>query len=158
MCFTTKCPYVPPHEFDLDFPHLMLRYRAMELKEKKISLSTRQLTDVDRNASLAAPLAPLVNWASDTKNKPMRTLIEGATGIHREAMLPQFHGKTFVASANAKPIEVNENAPAFGRKAVLYATCYGNYHNPKIGVATRAVLARNGVETVSYTHLRAHET
>ena len=26
MCFMTKCPYVPPHEFNLDFPHLMLRY------------------------------------------------------------------------------------------------------------------------------------
>ncbi|MEE3081154.1 MAG: (Fe-S)-binding protein, partial [Pseudomonadota bacterium] len=31
MCFMTKCPYVPPHEFNLDFPHLMLRYRAVEL-------------------------------------------------------------------------------------------------------------------------------
>ena len=30
MCFMTKCPYVPPHEFNLDFPHLMLRYRAVE--------------------------------------------------------------------------------------------------------------------------------
>ena len=28
MCFLTKCPYVPPHEFNLDLPHLMLRYRA----------------------------------------------------------------------------------------------------------------------------------
>ena len=24
MCFMTKCPYVPPHEFNIDFPHLML--------------------------------------------------------------------------------------------------------------------------------------
>ena len=147
MCFMTTCPYVPPHEFDLDFPHLMLRYRAMELKEKKISLSARQLTNIDRNASLAAPLAPLVNWACDTKNKPMRTLMEGVTGIHREAALPRFHGKTFAASAATEPIEANESAPAFGRKAVLYATCYGNYHNPQIGFATRAVLAKNGVET-----------
>ena len=69
------------------------------------------------------------------------------TGIHREAALPRFHGKTFAASAATKPIEVNKNAPAFGRKAVLYATCYGNYHNPQIGFATRAVLAKNGVET-----------
>ena len=29
MCFMTKCPYVPPHEFNLDFPHLMLRHRAV---------------------------------------------------------------------------------------------------------------------------------
>ncbi len=32
MCFMTKCPYVPPHDFDLDFPHLMLRYRAAEFR------------------------------------------------------------------------------------------------------------------------------
>ena len=23
LCYMTKCPYVPPHEFDIDFPHLM---------------------------------------------------------------------------------------------------------------------------------------
>ncbi|MCE2509442.1 MAG: glycerol-3-phosphate dehydrogenase [Alphaproteobacteria bacterium] len=147
MCFMTKCPYVPPHEFDLDFPHLMLRYRAMELKEKQVPLAARELTETDRNARLAAPMAPLANWAMDTKNKPVRTLMEKATGVDREAALPKFHGKTFAAAAAADPVEVNREAPAFGRKAVLYATCYGNYHNPQIGFATRAVLARNGVET-----------
>ena len=30
---------------------------------------------------------------------------------------------------------------------MLYATCFVNYNNPGIGEATRAVLARNGVET-----------
>jgi glycerol-3-phosphate dehydrogenase subunit C len=36
MCFLTKCPYVPPHEFNLDFPHLMLRYRAVQAKKQGI--------------------------------------------------------------------------------------------------------------------------
>jgi glycerol-3-phosphate dehydrogenase subunit C len=35
MCFMTTCPYVPPHEFNVDFPHVMLRYRAVERREKK---------------------------------------------------------------------------------------------------------------------------
>ena len=35
MCFMTKCPYVPPHAFNLDFPHLMLRHRAAEAKQGK---------------------------------------------------------------------------------------------------------------------------
>src|SRR6202030_4802506 len=39
------------------------------------------------------------------------------------------------------------SAPAHGRKAVLYATCFVNYTNPGIGEATRAVLAKNGVAT-----------
>src|ERR1700755_2979123 len=36
LCFMTKCPYVPPHAFNLDFPHLMLRYRAAELAEGRV--------------------------------------------------------------------------------------------------------------------------
>ena len=32
MCFLTKCPYVPPHPFDIDIPHLILRYRAAKRK------------------------------------------------------------------------------------------------------------------------------
>src|SRR6202142_2495287 len=53
MCFMTKCPYVPPHEFNLDFPHLMLRYRAMEHKEGKVPWSRDQLGKTDRNGELA---------------------------------------------------------------------------------------------------------
>ncbi len=147
MCFMTKCPYVPPHEFDLDFPHLMLRYRAMERQEGKVAFAARQLTETDRNGRLAAPVAPLANWATDTKNKPVRAAIELLAGVDRKAHLPKFHGKTFAAAARSEPAAVNREAPAFGRKAVLYATCFANYNHPRIGLATRAVLARNGVET-----------
>ena len=52
MCFLTKCPYVPPHEFNLDFPHLMVRYRAVELKKGEIGGIDRQLTETDRNGKL----------------------------------------------------------------------------------------------------------
>jgi len=37
LCYNNKCPYVPPHEFNIDFPHLMLRYRAVEQKKKNES-------------------------------------------------------------------------------------------------------------------------
>src|SRR6202008_2459403 len=57
------------------------------------------------------------------------------------------HGRTFTMRAKRDVPEVNRSAPGFGRKAVLYATCFVNYNNPQIGVAARAVLARNGVET-----------
>src|SRR6201988_5534572 len=52
MCFMTKCPYVPPHEFNLDFPHLMLRYRAMEEKQGKVTFADRQLAETDRNGAV----------------------------------------------------------------------------------------------------------
>jgi glycerol-3-phosphate dehydrogenase subunit C len=147
MCFMTKCPYVPPHEFNLDFPHLMLRYRAAEAKQGKLDFRVKQLTETDRNGRLAGPVAGLANWVSDTKNKLTRPLMESAAGVHREAALPKFHGKTFAMRARTEVPEVNREAPAFGRKAVIYATCFANYNNPDIGLAARAVLAKNGVET-----------
>jgi len=153
MCFMTKCPYVPPHEFNIDFPHLMLRYRAMEAKQGKIPFADRQLAQTDRNGKLAAYVAPIANWAGDTSNTLTRPLMEKVAGIHHEATLPKYQGKTFEARAKAAPPAVNSVAPAFGRKAVLYATCFVNYNTPEVGVATQAVLAMNGVETtVVYPH------
>jgi glycerol-3-phosphate dehydrogenase subunit C len=145
MCFMTKCPYVPPHEFNLDFPHLMLRYRAVEAKEGKVGFAARQLAKTDRNGRLGCAVAPLANWATDRGNRLTRRLMEAAAGIHRDAELPKFHRPTLMD--RPAPAPVNRDAPAFGRKVVIYATCFGNYNGPDIGVAARAVLAANGVET-----------
>ncbi len=147
MCFMTKCPYVPPHEFDLDFPHLMLRARAVDYREGKVPAVDRELVKTDRNGRLAGAVAPLANWAIDTGNGLTRPLMEKVAHIHREAALPRFHRRTFARTADQRPPEINRAAPAYGRKAVLFATCFVNYNNPGIGIATQAVLARNGVET-----------
>ena len=147
MCFMTKCPYVPPHEFDLDFPHLMLRARAVENRQGKTSFVEKQITQTDRNGKLAAPVAPLCNWATRTGNKVTRPAMEAVAGIDRNAAVPEFHGKTFAARAKSDPPAVATDAPARGRKAVLYATCFVNYNSPDIGTAARNVLALNGVET-----------
>jgi len=147
MCFMTKCPYVPPHEFNVDFPHTMLRYRAVERREGRIPLRQRELVETDRNGRLAAAAAPLANWASDRKNSLTRPLLEKVAGIDRKAALPKYHGRTFAMRSKNTAPPVDRAAPAFGRKAVLYATCFVNYNNPRIGEAARAVLARNGVET-----------
>ncbi len=140
-----KCPYVPPHQFNVDFPHVMLRYRAVERHEGRIPLQQRELVKTDRNGKLASLAAPLANWASDRKNALTRPLLETAAGIDRKAELPKYHGPTFVRRAKRSAAPVDSTAPAYGRKAVLYATCFVNYNNPSIGEATRAVLARNGV-------------
>jgi glycerol-3-phosphate dehydrogenase subunit C len=147
MCFMTKCPYVPPHEFDLDFPHLMLRARAAEAKRGKKSFTQGQLARMDRNGSLAAPVAGLVNWAGRTTNGVTRPPMEAVLGIDARAELPKFHSRTFTSAAKKSAPEVNIAAPAYGRKAVLYATCFVNYNGPQVGHAARAVLAHNGVET-----------
>ena len=146
MCFMSTCPYTPPHEFMLDFPHLMLRYRAAEHRKKGTPFWDDQLTRTDRNGKLAALAAPVANWASKTDNRMTRTIMEDIAGVDRRAELPEYHAKTFRSRAGHGP-EVNAKAPAAGRKAVLYATCFVNYNNPGIGEATQAILAANGVET-----------
>jgi glycerol-3-phosphate dehydrogenase subunit C len=145
LCFMTKCPYVPPHEWALDFPHLMLRYRSAELKAGKDDKIGAQVTETDRNGRLASYAAPIANAVN--ANPAARAVMESAIGIDRHAALPKFNGRTFVLRAMADKPEVNTRAPAYGRKAVLYATCFVNYNNPEIGTATRAVLAKNGVAT-----------
>jgi glycerol-3-phosphate dehydrogenase subunit C len=147
MCFMTKCPYVPPHEFNLDFPHLMLRYRAAQMHRGEVGRLQRELTETDRNGKLAGLAAPIANWAGRTDNEVTRPLLERIAGVDRAAALPKFHGKTLVLRAMEGKPEVNREAPAFGRKVVLYATCFANYNNPSIGTAALAVLAKNGVES-----------
>ncbi|HEX2112996.1 MAG TPA: heterodisulfide reductase-related iron-sulfur binding cluster [Alphaproteobacteria bacterium] len=149
MCFMTKCPYVPPHEFNLDFPHLMLRYRAVEARKGKVPFVERELTKTDRNGRIGSAVAPLANWAASTENKLTRSVLEKVAGVDAEARLPKYYGPTFAVRAKREAVEVNRSAPAAaaGRKAALYATCFVNYNNPTIGMATRAVLAQNGVET-----------
>ena len=150
MCFMTKCPYVPPHEFNLDFPHLMLRYRAAEAKQGKKHFVARQMAEMDRNGTLAVPVAPIVNWGADTKNKLTRKLAEGVAGIDARADLPKFHSRTFTMAARQEPLPVNDKAPAFGkRKAVLFATCFVNYNRPATGMAARRLLNHLGVETIA---------
>ncbi len=146
MCYMTKCPYVPPHPFNVDFPHLMLRHRAMEERQGKVSFADRQVAATDRNGKLATLAAPLANWATARDNKVVGPTLRKVADFHPDAELPKYASKTLVAQAKVAP-ELNRDAPAFGRKAVLYATCFGNYNNPDVGVDLRAVLARNGVET-----------
>ena len=147
MCFRTECPYVPPHPLEVDFPHLMLRCRAAAFRRGERRFEDREVAATDRNGRLAGMAAPLANWALSTANLPARTLIEGLAGVHREAALPRFHHESLEQRTMAGTPALNEAAPAFGRKAVLYATCLGNYNEPETGLAARAVLARNGVDT-----------
>ncbi|MBL8644361.1 MAG: glycerol-3-phosphate dehydrogenase [Rhodospirillaceae bacterium] len=146
MCYMTKCPYVPPHEFNIDFPHLMLRYRVAERAKKGTPFWDKELTETDRNGALASFVPGLANWASKRGNGLTRPLMEKVAGVAKDVELPKFHGKTFQALAKANPPAVNADAPAKARKAVIYATCFANYNNPEIGTAALSVLAKNGVK------------
>ncbi|CCJ05934.1 heterodisulfide reductase-related iron-sulfur binding cluster [Methylocystis sp. SC2] len=147
MCFMSKCPYVPPHEFNIDFPHLILRYRAVEAKKNGVPAVDRALADTDRNGKWATLISGAANWATRRDNTMMRGLEEKVAGVDRNAELPKYASKTLEAQAASHPPMRDESAPAKARKAVLYATCYGDYNDTSIGMSALAVLARNGVET-----------
>ncbi len=148
MCFLTKCPYVPPHPFQLDFPHLLLRHRVAEAKAGKTDFTARQLAEMDRNGRMAVPLAPLVNWGADKSNMLTRPAMDAVAHIDRTAELPKFAAQTFMRADKKNPGTVNTAAPAYGkRKAAIFATCFVNYNKPDTGMAARAVLNHLGVET-----------
>ena len=144
MCYPV-CPYAPPHVHAVDFPALMVRQRAHA--KGKVGLFERALGLTDRNGRLFGAIAPLANWAARRGNRLTRSLMEAFAGIHRDAVLPRFHARSFSRQAAARPPAVDTSAPAAGRKAVIYATCFVEYNNPGIGRAAQGVLAKNGVET-----------
>jgi glycerol-3-phosphate dehydrogenase subunit C len=146
MCFMTKCPYVPPHEWAVDFPHLLLRHRAAERKGKGGEWVREQLGETDRNGKLAKPVAGLANWASAKGNGLTRPAMEGLLGIDRDAELPRYHSRTATDLARNAPAP-DPAGPAFGqRKAVVYATCFAEYNQPHTASAALAVLAKQGVD------------
>lgn len=146
LCFMTKCPYVPPHEWDLDFPHLMLRARAFQFKNGKTNAKQEKLGEMDANGPLGVKFSGLANWASKRDNALTRPVMQAALGVHKDAALPEFSAATCRDRALAEPATINAQAPAAGRKAVIYASCFGEYNAPEIVLDTRAVLAKNGID------------
>ncbi len=135
MCYMTKCPYVPPHEFNLDFPHLMLRYRAMERKLKKNNVIDDQLTKTDRNGKFFSKFSNLTNWSTSSENKLTRPIMEKFLKIDKEAELPKFYKKEFSKSKT----DINYDSPN-NEKILLFPTCFVNYNNPNLGTLTQKLL------------------
>ncbi|MBM3214845.1 anaerobic glycerol-3-phosphate dehydrogenase subunit C [Candidatus Poribacteria bacterium] len=138
LCYV-NCPYTPGenHEFQLDFPKLILRAKAVRAKERGIPLRDRLLADPVGLGKLAQPTAALANWGNTFK--PLRLVMEKTLGIHRDKQLPEFHGETFAQwFAKRAPKSSGENG-----MVVLFNSCFVNYNGPRIGKAVVEVLARN---------------
>ena len=127
MCFMTKCPYVPPHEFDLDFPHLMLRYRTAQKKKNELPKIPYQLAQTDRNGKIGVLFSKLINWMSDVKNNLFRKILEIFIDIDKRVKLPKYNTETFsnYFKNNVKKINLGRNSE---RKAVIYSTCFVNFN------------------------------
>ncbi len=146
MCFMTKCPYVPPHDFDLDFPHLMLRYRTAQKKQNKLSLVPRQLAETDRNGKIGVMFAKFINWVSNVKNKFIRKILATIAGIDSRVQLPNYNLETFSNFFKKNNNKINFEKINKERKVVIYSTCFVNFNKKETGIAALKVLKKNGVE------------
>ena len=117
MCFMVKCPYVPPHEFAIDFPHLLLRARAAQEKQGVHTFAQKQVRKTDRNGALATSMAWLANWATKTSNGFARGLLATFAGIDPRAWLPKYvrAADTLVRCAPEERFAIAANAPATGK-------------------------------------------
>lgn len=147
MCYMSKCPYVPPHEWNVDFPHLMLRAKAVKFRKEGTSLRNRLLSDTDGVSKLAT--IPLVDVTVNAlnQNQGFRKILEKVGGVHHEAPVPQYHANTLRKRVNG--LEKSFPAKAAGRtrgKVALYATCYGNYNSPHLGEDIYKVFQHNQID------------
>jgi glycerol-3-phosphate dehydrogenase subunit C len=147
MCYMTKCPYIPPHPWNVDFPHLMLRAKAQRFRNEGASLRDRVLssTDVVGRIGGIPVVRELVNAA--TRSRPGRRFLESALGVHRDAPLPAFDRASFRRREAALPRTQCEAVAAAGTtgRVGLFVTCYGNRHEPGIVEDLVAILAHNGI-------------
>ena len=145
LCFHCKqcyfrCPYTPPHEWKIDFPHLSLRYKAWKFKTKGAKFTDKLMVNTDLNGKLnVGPQAHVVNTLMDTK--PVRVILENFMGIDQRAKLPKFNTESFVTwfGKNRRPVK-GENG-----KVVLFSTCLLNYNFLQKGIALTRVLAKNDI-------------
>jgi Fe-S oxidoreductase len=149
VCYMTKCPYVPPHPWNLDFPHLMLRGKAIQFKAgTPTKFRDTTLAATDRNGSLAG--IPIVVKAVNALNKSetFRKVLENNLGVHKDAWVPEFTSKTFRKTAAGSPAHPVRDGTRTPGKVAVFSTCYVNYNEPGIGHDLLKVLDHNRIPYV----------
>ena len=156
MCFMTKCPYVPPHPWNVDFPALMLRAKAQRVRTRGLSMRARALAATDTVGSLAG--IPVVAEVVNAVNHSAlgRTLLEKTLGVARDAPIPSYAARSArrrlrrlgTTSRPAKGAGRASAQPGPGTRGrvALFTTCYGNHNAPELAEDLVAVLEHNGIE------------
>jgi Fe-S oxidoreductase len=147
LCYLTKCPYVPPHEWNLDFPHVMLRAKAVKYKKGETKLRDRLITSTDNIGKLASiPLVVNVVNAVNS-NEHTRALLQSALEIHPDAKLPKYHSNTLSKRTRhhqADTTSLKPTATTTG-KVAIFGTCFGEYNEPHLGEDLMAVFEHNEI-------------
>ncbi len=148
LCYLTKCPYVPPHEWNLDFPHVMLRAKAIKFKKGDVKTRDKIITSTDALGKFAS--IPVITQTVNAVNSNAltRKLLDKTLGIHTESLLPEYHSSTLV-KRNKKHLPADNKAESTETttgKVALFVTCYGNYNEPQIGEDLIRVFEHNGLQ------------
>jgi len=149
LCYMTKCPYVPPHPWNLDFPHTMLRAKAIKFRKGEVKAGERFLASTDVHGQFAG--IPVVVQAVNAVNKTglARKLLDKTLGVHPEAWMPELAGQRFRWGAQsagvASVVTHGERTPG---KVAIFATCYVNYNEPGIGHDLVKLLEHNEIPYV----------
>ena len=147
LCYMTKCPYIPPHEWNIDFPHLMLRAKAVKFKQGETKLRDKILSSTDLVGSLAG--IPVVSGVVNAMNQnaTFRKGLEKVLGVHPDAKIPSYHSDTGRKRVSRLHVAEGQAVPA-GRttgKVAIFATCYGNRNEPHIVEDLAKVFAHNAM-------------
>jgi Fe-S oxidoreductase len=148
VCFMTKCPYVPPHAWNLDFPHLMLRAKAVAFRRTGGKWRDRVLSSTDRLGSFAG--IPIVTQTVNAANQSGagRFVAEKLLGVDRGAWRPSYAATRFDQDAQSRlepPVREGARTPG---KVAVFATCFVNYNEPGIGHDLLKILAHNEIPYV----------
>ena len=148
MCFMTKCPYVPPHPWNVDFPHLMLRAKAARTRKVGVSFRNRALAATDMVGKIAG--IPVVVEVVNAVNHSSagRAVLEKTLGVDRSAPVPQYHSRSARKRLRRLRKESAMNAVPTAEttgKVGLFTTCYGNRNDPRINEDLVAVFEHNAI-------------
>jgi Fe-S oxidoreductase len=147
MCYMTKCPYVPPHPWNIDFPHLMLRAKAVKFRKGETRMRDKVLSATDLVGSIAG--IPVISQVVNAVNGSAfgRRVLDKALGVHPQAPIPEYHsdsGRKRVARGDKPGLAVKPTAETKG-KVALFATCYCNRNEPDIDDDLATVFRHNGI-------------
>jgi glycerol-3-phosphate dehydrogenase subunit C len=132
------CTQVCPH--GVKIAEINSQARAQLWEDRGIPLRNQLIARPSVLGRLGTPVAPLANWT--LRNRVLRRLIERLGGVHRDAALPRFAGRTFQHWAR------KHVSPAAERTVVYFHACGTNYYEPAVGQMTVAVLEHNGFHVV----------
>ena len=153
-CFQCKlcyinCPYIPElHEWNLDFPRLMLRADAMQyangIKSTRDKLTTQVMGRTDMMGTLATTTEPIANKIVNAEpGSGIRKAVAKVSGVSPIRLLPPYAKQRFSTWFKKRPKVTLTKRQG---KVTVFPTCLVEYQETDIGKDLVKVYERNGIE------------